>query len=415
MNTYPITVNTIASQTSTALTLNGQTTIILQCAGTSYATVTTAGVNTNTINALTSTSLTLNAKDATGAVTFQNNGNTHMTIGSDLISSVYYPFFNISTYYNFKIGSTSYMTLGSNGMSLTGSASILYTGTVSNASGSLILNAPTGNNVNLSINGSNIAIVTASGLYVNGATSVCNGNYFQGADSQSTIVFPYSTTKSTFIQNFNTAYGKLILSGGNWNSGNYNVFTSVSSRIGSTAGLALWGGGGDCGIVALAPGSAWQPMAIAAGTVTMHYYGALSTTLTASGFSPASDRRYKTNIKPLKTDKSLKRVLALRPCTYNRLFAKSETPIPQEVIEMNHIGFIAQEVQETNPHCIHEVDENNEKRLTLQYQDYIIHLCGGMQEQQKQIEQQQNTIQAMAKHITTLTDTINKLLEKYPL
>jgi hypothetical protein len=336
---------------------------------------------------------------------------------------VYYPFFNISTYYTFKIANTSYMTLGSNGMSLTGSASILYTGTVSNASGSLVLNGQAGNYVHLAINGSNIATVTSSGLYIQSATGVANSNYFQGADSQSTIVFPYSTTKSTFIQNFNTAYGKLILSGGNWNSGNYNVFTSVSSRVGSTAGLALWGGGGDCGIVALAPGSAWQPMAIAAGTVTMHYYGALSTTLTASGFSPASDRRYKTNIKPLKTDKSLKRVLALRPCTYNRLFAESDTPIPQEVKDENHIGFIAQEVQESNPHCIHEVDEKNEKRLTLQYQDYIIHLVGGMQEQQKQIDQQRqkmeeqsttiNSLSAslslLAEHVKTLTNAFNEL------
>jgi methyl-accepting chemotaxis protein len=107
----------------------------------------------------------------------------------------------------------------------------------------------------------------------------------------------------------------------------------------------------------------------------------------------------------------LKRVLALRPCTYNRIFTESETPIPQEVKDENHIGFIAQEVQETNPHCIHEVDENNEKRLTLQYQDYIIHLCGGMQEQQKQIEQQRQKIEEQSATINTLTANLAQLAE----
>jgi len=146
------------------------------------------------------------------------------------------------------------------------------------------------------------------------------------------------------------------------------------------------------------------------GACQVYYYGGFAAFLNGGGWNSASDERYKNNIKSLKTESSLKRILALRPCTYRRNFIEKQGPVPHEIKEKQHIGFLAQEVKHSNPHCVSEVEDQElcEKRLGINYNDYVIHLVGAVQEQQK-------TIQAMEQHITTLTNTINKLLEKYPL
>jgi hypothetical protein len=115
--------------------------------------------------------------------------------------------------------------------------------------------------------------------------------------------------------------------------------------------------------------------------------------LSSGGWVNVSDEREKEDIQDIKTSSSLKRVMALRPKHYRRKFHKSDTPVPEEVKQRREIGFLAQEVKETNPHCISgwenedvKCDEDDGKRLGICYNDYVVHLVGAVQEQQKQIE-----------------------------
>ena len=131
------------------------------------------------------------------------------------------------------------------------------------------------------------------------------------------------------------------------------------------------------------------------------------------GWVNTSDARKKKNIRDLKTNKSLQKVLSCKPKTYNLInndpLAPPDTPL---------IGLIAQDQLATNPHCVSmfkDKDDEKTEYYGVAYHDYTVHLIGAVQEQQKQIASQQITINAMADHIKTLTDTLNAVLAKYPI
>jgi hypothetical protein len=155
----------------------------------------------------------------------------------------------------------------------------------------------------------------------------------------------------------------------------------------------------------LAPNIAWLTYFIYANDTQVFYNGALSAYTQAGGWVNVSDEREKEDIQDLKTNKSLQRVLALKPKHYRRKYSEdSATPVPQKCKEKRHVGFIAQEVQESNPHCVStwckeeaKCEEDDGVRLGMSYNDYVVHLVGAVQEQQKQIEEQQ-------KHITVLEE-----------
>ncbi len=269
-----------------------------------------------------------------------------------------------------------------------------------------VLNANSGT-IQFSIGGVNYASISTTQI-----TSTKMGS------SSSTLTFPSSTAiKCTQLTNTQSVYGANIFSSGNWSSGNYFVLSESTSYGGGVGGIGHWGSTTGSGFASLAPGSAWLPLYFGGSAVQVYYYGGLAVYLNGGGWVNVSDERYKNNIKSLKTESSLKRILALRPCSYKRNFLEKQATVPQELKEKQCIGFIAQEVQNSNPHCVSEVDDQelNEKRLGVNYQDYIVHLCGAVQEQQKQIASQQITINAMADHIKTLTDTLNAVLAKYPI
>jgi hypothetical protein len=119
-----------------------------------------------------------------------------------------------------------------------------------------------------------------------------------------------------------------------------------------------------------------------------------------------SDAREKEDIKPLKTSHSLERVLALRPKNYRRKYdPNAPTPVSNSIKQRRHIGFIAQEVKETNPHCLHiwnnddaKTDEDDGERFALSYDDYTVHLVGAVQEQQKQLETYKAREEIWVKH-----------------
>jgi hypothetical protein len=134
----------------------------------------------------------------------------------------------------------------------------------------------------------------------------------------------------------------------------------------------------------------------------MYLNGSFSCGLTSSGWSPASDARVKRDIKPLKTSRSLERVLAAKPCTYKRIWKPTEHGnIDEKISEKNLIGFIAQEVESSNPHCLDTWDDEGNEMYSLSYNDYIIHLVGAVQEQNKTFQEQATQIATQATQIAT--------------
>jgi hypothetical protein len=131
----------------------------------------------------------------------------------------------------------------------------------------------------------------------------------------------------------------------------------------------------------------------------------LIATINSSGTYTASDATLKTNIVPIKTNKSLARILALQPVAYQWI---------HEPNAGNMIGFLAQSVQEVNPHCVTEVTYSSDpteqvedtlrpgvmidkpvKKLAINYQDIILHLVGAIQEHERTIVTQGDAIAAL--------------------
>lgn len=224
------------------------------------------------------------------------------------------------------------------------------------------------------------------------------------------------------------------IGGGGWYAGAC-VFRPEENNGGSGTGIGIsmsssptYGGNNWGYITAVNPGNYWVNWSFG-GAVG---YWCVNNTVCAyinstSGWQAASDERCKRDIQDLNTKKSLQRVLKCKPKHYKRILnkPKGENPIPlkQEDINRVHIGLLAQEVLEYNPHCVSTWEDDDEKggkveRLGLAYQDFIIHLIGSVQEQQKQIDTQQAQIQAQqakneeqSQAINTLTENVNSLTE----
>ncbi|WP_353572534.1 tail fiber domain-containing protein [Candidatus Albibeggiatoa sp. nov. BB20] len=109
----------------------------------------------------------------------------------------------------------------------------------------------------------------------------------------------------------------------------------------------------------------------------------------ARDFITESDARLKENIRPIRS--ALETVLKLRGVEYN--FIADEEKI-------DHLGFIAQEVEEIVPQLVYPLPDSDKKGLD--YQGIIPILVEAMQEQQKLIAQQAEQIKALEAAIETL-------------
>ena len=227
-----------------------------------------------------------------------------------------------------------------------------------------------------------------------------------------------------------TAHTRVGINGGNlggnvlnpadWPADANGILISDGQQGPNTAGLYVGHQLGNGYITALQPNVAWNPLYISSAITYMYWYGLLCAYTWAGGWVQVSDEREKEDIQPLKTDKSLQRVLALKPYHYRRKFPENEkTPVPDEVKQMRQIGFLAQEVKESNPHCVSEWcnkeckdDEDGGKRLGLSYNDYIVHLVGAVQEVVKRLDALTESNQEQQKQIDVLTER-NKVLEAW--
>ncbi len=174
---------------------------------------------------------------------------------------------------------------------------------------------------------------------------------------------------------------------------NAMLITQTSTQGANSAALCM-GITNETVITSLAPGLLWVNMSINASQITARFNGSVCSTTNAGGWANVSDAREKEDIQPLNTEKSLRRVLALRGKNYRRRFdPNAPTPVADAIKQRRYIGFLAQDVMESNPHCLHtwcnddaKCDDDDGTRYALSYDDYIVHLVGAVQEQQKQIE-----------------------------
>jgi Chaperone of endosialidase/Phage T4 tail fibre len=191
------------------------------------------------------------------------------------------------------------------------------------------------------------------------------------------------------------------------------LITSAAGSPGSQTGGLFTGYGyyGAGYTTCLAPGLAWQNYVISANNIYCQTGGYLNVYCFngGAGWITVSDMREKEDIQDLNTSKSLQRILALKPKHYKRKHYESGVPVDEEIRNMRHVGFLAQEVQEINPHCISHFcndkvksDEDDGDRMGVNYNDINIHLVGAVQEQQKTINLLSERNQLLEEHARKL-------------
>jgi hypothetical protein len=220
------------------------------------------------------------------------------------------------------------------------------------------------------------------------------------------------------------------------------ISDAAADQTSSTSALFLGHQQNLSTINSLAPNVAWKDLYVLSKDELHYTNGSFNVYLLSgtSGWLTVSDVREKEDIQLLKTDKSLQRVLALKPYHYRRKYYDSATPVEEEIKQKRQIGFLAQDVKESNPHCVNtwcnkeavkkrdeakveinveeeevkveinvEEEEDDGERFSLNYNDYVIHLVGAVQEQQRMINEHQKQIQLLSQRNQILEDHARKL------
>jgi hypothetical protein len=202
-----------------------------------------------------------------------------------------------------------------------------------------------------------------------------------------------------------------------WGAGSGGGYTVIARNQGINE-MGLGFGVSSAGayrsvIISLAPAIIWGELILSGGTIYTSCNGTINLYTAGGGWIFVSDQRCKRDIKDIKTTRSLQRIMALKPKTYKKIYPEnSETPISDKVRNADHIGFLAQDVMESNPHCIDEwvddksvCDGDDGTRLGIAYGDINVHMVGAIQELKKQNDAQQ-------KEIDELKDMVKALMEK---
>jgi hypothetical protein len=204
-----------------------------------------------------------------------------------------------------------------------------------------------------------------------------------------------------------------------WGNGGYTVVSMTQSNTGPGLGFGNstndgYGPGGRSVIISLAPAVQWGELILSAGITYIASNGTIHLYTNGGGWIFISDQRCKKDIKDIKTARSLERIMALKPKTYKKIYPENpDTPISDKVRNADHIGFLAQDVMETNPHCIDEwvddkcvCDGDDGKRLGIAYGDINIHMVGAIQELKKQNDAQQKEIDELKELVRQLMDRV---------
>jgi hypothetical protein len=110
-------------------------------------------------------------------------------------------------------------------------------------------------------------------------------------------------------------------------------------------------------------------------------------------FYNLSDKRYKTNVRPLQTP--LQKILRLHPVSFNWDPEKTNGRI---LDNQNHIGFLAQNVEQVIPEAVSTAPDFMKTKL-IAYGDLIPYLTEALKEQQRIMNHQQQQIHALKRRI----------------
>jgi hypothetical protein len=245
------------------------------------------------------------------------------------------------------------------------------------------------------------------------------GTYRWAVDKDGRFIFGNPNTLGT--QNVSVAKMTMVDAGsGAWNPGTRAYgqgfcITQDNSYSRYTAGLTMSYSGLDYGwINSLAPGVAWKDLTLAGNNVYMCAGGVVGAVGYTWGWQNVSDERCKREINPLKTSRSLERVLNAKPIYYKRAYTEAEdgTPVSDDVKESINIGLSAQDCLNYNPHCVGKwmdtsskpkdasEDWKGDERYSIDYQNWTIHTIGACQQLHKMIESQKETIETLQNKLT---------------
>ena len=122
-------------------------------------------------------------------------------------------------------------------------------------------------------------------------------------------------------------------------------------------------------------------------TVRLHVAG----DIIANSVAGSSDRRFKTNIRPV--ENALAKVKALQGVYFN--WNQKDFP-EKDFGTQNELGFIAQEVEQIVPEIVVK-EQSKEEYRSVKYDKLVALLVEAMKEQQKQIEQLQIKVKQLSK------------------
>ena len=173
--------------------------------------------------------------------------------------------------------------------------------------------------------------------------------------------------------------------GGGGGPGSPSAFNNQSSGLG--IGYENQYNPGHVRLLALQPSIQWKEMHYGAHIHVFWTFGSqLCGYVNSGGFVSLSDGRAKRDVRPIKTTRSLERILRARPVTYHRIVPDDDKMIPDSERLCNHIGLIAQDVREFNPHAVDDSASNEKQEyLGIRYNDFVIHLIGAVQELHKKL------------------------------
>ena len=277
-----------------------------------------------------------------------------------------------------KLATTAFVT-----NSLAASAGgVPYTG----ATGAVNLGAYdlTVNGITVGTGGGNVSTNTALGTAALPANTTGNNNTAIGNNT-----LPVNTTGT-----FSTANGAYALRRNT--TGEYNTANGAYALDRNTTGkqnTAIGAGAGvENGFGTISNTTAIGYMATVSASNTIQLGNNAVTTIGGQvAWTAASDRRIKKNI--VNSNYGLATVLKLRPVEYNLISN-----------DLKQVGFIAQEVQKLVPEVVtgKEGDLGKGEILGITYSNLVPVLTKAIQEQQKQIEDQNSKIAAQQKQIEEL-------------
>jgi trimeric autotransporter adhesin len=323
------------------------------------------------------------ALENTGANNAQN-ANNNTGVGYLALKS------NISGQGNTALGSSALFSAGTSGNTAIGSGALVY--------------ATGGNN-------------TALGA---GATTCqnCNNTTSVGYSAETGV-------NATAVGYEAHALNHAIASGYDAQANNYATAFGVSSRAGITAvaagyfAQALATNSTAVGQSAQVIATATNSMALGSGALVTASNairignGAITSITGNVNFFGTSDGRYKTNVK--ENVPGLEFISKLKPVTFkwdlgklNKLDGAEEfatDPVLGEAREAKakkvYTGFIAQDVEAAAMECGYDFSgvhkpANDQSEYSLAYAEFVVPLVKAVQEQQKEIEELQKTVRALA-------------------